>query len=492
VSLSDQTDFPVLISGTFPYLASVASGGHVQNTNGYDIVFTSDAAGQNKLDHEIDNYNPLTRIASFWVRLPLLSHTADTQIYMWYGNSAVVVSQENKVGNNGVAAATGKIGVGGSTYFNNYFLIPSDISFEPGTAVTLETWLNPTIYYAGGGTDFQNSASISNCSSSCPYALGLDQALPQFSIDGGRGTNSAGGSSLPQGQWSHLAGTFDGNNVVMYKNGVPSGSQALAGSINYATNTGATNNLYLAANMWGLIDEVRISTVSRSADWIATEYNKQSIPDEFLYICPEQNYTLSPAPCVLNQISSPNITGVLPTSGAVGSTLTITGRAFGSSQSDSTLLLNGGALNVISWSNTQVVAIVQESATSSASIMQVDVWQSNTDQTFTVTPPRLDAITPSIGGVGDVVLVKRLGFHSSQANSTLTFNGVYSPISSWSNSSITAIVPGGVTTGSVQVLVGGLTSNALPFTLSGSIFKVFPRLRENLEPSLRFQETDLA
>ena len=89
VSNTDQTNFPVLISGTFPYLATVTNGGHVQNANGYDIVFTSDAAGQVQLPHEIDSYNPTTGAAAFWVGIPTLSHTTDTSIYMWYGNSAV-------------------------------------------------------------------------------------------------------------------------------------------------------------------------------------------------------------------------------------------------------------------------------------------------------------------------------------------------------------------------------------------------------------------
>jgi len=37
----------------------------VQNSSGYDIIFTSDAAGQNLLDFEIDNYNPATGTAAF-------------------------------------------------------------------------------------------------------------------------------------------------------------------------------------------------------------------------------------------------------------------------------------------------------------------------------------------------------------------------------------------------------------------------------------------
>src|SRR5205807_9844274 len=57
---TDQISFPLLVSGTYSYLATVANGGGVQSANGYDIIFTSDAAGLVKLDHEIESYNPTT------------------------------------------------------------------------------------------------------------------------------------------------------------------------------------------------------------------------------------------------------------------------------------------------------------------------------------------------------------------------------------------------------------------------------------------------
>ena len=46
VANSDQSNFPVLLTGTYPFLATTAYGGKVQNANGYDVIFTSDAAGQ--------------------------------------------------------------------------------------------------------------------------------------------------------------------------------------------------------------------------------------------------------------------------------------------------------------------------------------------------------------------------------------------------------------------------------------------------------------
>src|SRR4029077_15664947 len=98
VPSTDQTDFPALISGVYSYLAIVGGGGLVESPSGYDIIFSSDPAGANTLDHEIDSYDPGTGRASFWVRIPTLSHTVDTVIYLLYGNPGVTVSQENKAG----------------------------------------------------------------------------------------------------------------------------------------------------------------------------------------------------------------------------------------------------------------------------------------------------------------------------------------------------------------------------------------------------------
>jgi len=53
---TDQTNFPVLISGAFPDLSMTANGGNVTNATGYDIIFTSDANGMNTLPFEQEAY----------------------------------------------------------------------------------------------------------------------------------------------------------------------------------------------------------------------------------------------------------------------------------------------------------------------------------------------------------------------------------------------------------------------------------------------------
>lgn len=56
VSNTDQINFPVLISGTYSFLASSANGGGVINPNGFDIIFTSDAGGTTVLPFEQESY----------------------------------------------------------------------------------------------------------------------------------------------------------------------------------------------------------------------------------------------------------------------------------------------------------------------------------------------------------------------------------------------------------------------------------------------------
>ena len=91
------SNFPVLISMTDPNLKTTLNGGYVQNSNGYDIIFT-DSTGTTKLDHEIEKYVATTGEIEMWVRIPMLSNTTDTMIYMYFDNSGIASSQENKTG----------------------------------------------------------------------------------------------------------------------------------------------------------------------------------------------------------------------------------------------------------------------------------------------------------------------------------------------------------------------------------------------------------
>ena len=82
------TNFPVLIDIADADLDNKAQA------DGDDIFFTG-ADGTSKLDHEIESYSAGNLVA--WVRVPSISSTADTVIYMYYGNPTAG-NQENPEG----------------------------------------------------------------------------------------------------------------------------------------------------------------------------------------------------------------------------------------------------------------------------------------------------------------------------------------------------------------------------------------------------------
>src|SRR5690606_4257801 len=92
---NDLIDFPVLISiASDNDLRVTSSGGHVNNSNGYDIVFT-EADGVTLLSHQLTDYSSTTGSLETWVKIPALSGTKNTHIYMYYGNSAVNTNQSS-------------------------------------------------------------------------------------------------------------------------------------------------------------------------------------------------------------------------------------------------------------------------------------------------------------------------------------------------------------------------------------------------------------
>jgi hypothetical protein len=90
--------------------------------------------------------------------------------------------------------------------------------------------------------------------------------------------------------------------------------------------------------------------------------------------------------------AAPVVTSLSPSSGPVGSSFTISGSAFGSTQGTSTVRLNGATAAVTSWSATSIVATVPAGATTGSVVVTVNGVASNAS-TFTVTSSSSGAIT---------------------------------------------------------------------------------------------------
>lgn len=91
---SDLVDFPVLI--TLDHLNSeiVDGGGHSALNGGGDIRFSSDAAGNNQLPIEVVEFvtsaTPANRKCQIWVKVPNVSASSNTTIYIWYNKAGEV------------------------------------------------------------------------------------------------------------------------------------------------------------------------------------------------------------------------------------------------------------------------------------------------------------------------------------------------------------------------------------------------------------------
>ena len=99
----------------------------------------------------------------------------------------------------------------------------------------------------------------------------------------------------------------------------------------------------------------------------------------------------------------------------------------------------------------------------------VYIADSDNNRIRAVGAPSISSLSPISGAVGSSVTITGTNFGASKGTSTVAFNGTTATsITSWSNTSIVAVVPTGATTGNVVVTVSGVASNASTFTVQPS------------------------
>src|SRR5579859_1925205 len=101
---ADSSNFAVLVSLSDATFKTTANGGHIHNTVTQsggspvvmpaDLIFTSDSGGTVKVPWEVDYYDGANGVLLAWVKLPLVSHSADTLFYVFY-DDATVNTQQN-------------------------------------------------------------------------------------------------------------------------------------------------------------------------------------------------------------------------------------------------------------------------------------------------------------------------------------------------------------------------------------------------------------
>ena len=301
-----QANFPALI--ILPYNSSMQA-------NYSDLRFynTSCNNGGALLPYEIENYTSSN--ATIWVGTNL--NGANTTISVYYKNSTPVSSGQNASGvwnsnfmgvwhmtkvnatdstshaNNGVTKSsnvsinyTGKISsavnfVGGNGN-NSYINCSNSSSLNPTSSLTLEAWVNSKSTQTAYGKILEKSYT-SNSAPYVEYALSLSgvatvpkQYIFELALGGTQQAVTSTSNSTLNG-WDYVAAVYNSTAILVYVNGVLQNTSAQSGTItSYPTSLLIGANAYNLPQAWnGTIDEVRISSSARSAQWLNQSYQME-------------------------------------------------------------------------------------------------------------------------------------------------------------------------------------------------------------------------
>jgi hypothetical protein len=166
---------------------------------------------------------------------------------------------------------------------------------------------------------------------------------------------------------------------------------------------------------------------------------------------------------VLRQIGQPTITDFSPTSGPVGTTVTVTGTNL-SGAGTPTVAVNGTVGTLVSSSPTSLVFTVAAGSTSGPVGVTLGAYTATSAGPFTVVVSvALTAVSPAAELPGQVVTLTGTGFTSA---STVSFGGTAASVGYVSGTTLTVTVPVGLAAGSqpLSVSEGGTTTAAQPFT----------------------------
>jgi hypothetical protein len=322
------SDFPALISLSGDWLKSVSNGGNIYKSDGWDIIFR-ESDGRTHLDHEIEKYDGNTGTIVAWVRIPSLAKDIDTQIYMYYGNCDIPAATENPTAvwsngykgvwhlketptvdsqaydsisspNNGMFEASMTSGdqqsgqIDGSIDFDgtdDYVEVPHIDNYLLDNG-TVSFWFMANNVTTNQGLFSKDSESF-DTGGHILLNIETDSTI-RARLQSTAATTEIYSSAITSSTWYLLTFSFGSGGMKLYLNDGTPVTDTYTGGL--GTTSGGTGNfepIALGANsslsddlvvtpvqdfLSGQIDEVRISSVERDADWINTSYNNQNDP----------------------------------------------------------------------------------------------------------------------------------------------------------------------------------------------------------------------
>lgn len=283
-------DVPVLVRlhlGNFGYFADT-------KPDGADLRFV---AGDDKtpLKFHVERYDVTNNLAFVWVKVPRLAGgTATEKIYLYYGNAnapagadAAGTYDANQVlvmhfdGENASQDAT--------AYGNNASVLTAEVSnasliggglrFASGTTATIPGSASLRVLPDKGATFSawvrieapQSEASILELAdANNALSLGIDgtQVFARLRASGQVAANAQSSDVLVPGRWHHVAAVVSGGRIALIVDGAEVGAIP-------ATIPEIAGQLTIGNAFTGELDELQVSNVARTTDWLAAAARSQ-------------------------------------------------------------------------------------------------------------------------------------------------------------------------------------------------------------------------
>ncbi len=177
----------------------------------------------------------------------------------------------------------------------------------------------------------------------------------------------------------------------------------------------------------------------------------------------------------LNLTVQPSILALTPVSGGGGTVVSVQASNLGLSQETSSVTLGGASIAPSGWTHDGFSITLPDSLAGGSHSLAVTVGGQVTTATFTVTPA-IDSVSPAAATAGTLVTVTGRNFGASHGASTLRVGGTALASATWTDTQITFVVPPALAAAvtEVAVVVGGVASNAVPFTIDPWLSTVSP------------------
>ena len=305
----DLTNFPVLIQNTSADFANARN-------DGFDFRFLNET-NETEYYFELEGFNSTTNTITAWVNITSLSSTTDTVVWMYYGNSSASAdasststwdsdylavwhlnnSLEDSTSNNydlvanNVTANTS--GIAGSSYDFEIDNLKTNLSNRTildtwPVELTWECWFNAESTAAGQNMYLMSKDQTATNTNTLVYWINAPNNIWISQESSGSGIQHQNLSvTISSGSWYYGAVTYkDNDHARGFLNGLhyddlATGNIADGHVFDFVLGNIRNADVYPYD---GLMDEVRISNVNRSSNWINTTFRTINDVSSFISV----------------------------------------------------------------------------------------------------------------------------------------------------------------------------------------------------------------